>query len=213
MLVNMNRTDPVAVPPKAGYHHGDLARALCIAAAGLIESGRPLTLRAAADAAGVSAAAPYRHFADRATLLAAVLAEGFRELARVTEAARAAAPDPLGALQAVGVSYVHFATVHPRIYRLMFGPECDKAAHPELMAAGRAAFGVLQAAVADCEAAGLLAPADPVQVALSGWSIAHGLASLHADGFLAGRDAGDMAPAIMHMLINGVRAGDSGDPG
>lgn len=198
--------------PKAGYHHGDLSRALVVAATRLVEAGGGgrLTLRAAAQAAGVSVAAPYRHFADREALLAAVLAEGFLELARRTDAARLAAPDPMAALAATGLAYVKFAAAHPRTYRLMFGPECDKASHPALMQAGLAARGVLHQAVADCNAAGLLRPgADVQQVALAGWALTHGLASLHVDGLLAGTPASHdlvaTAQALNAMLLAGVR--------
>ena len=201
--------------PKAGYHHGDLSRALVVAATRLVEAGGGgrLTLRAAAQAAGVSVAAPYRHFADREALLAAVLAEGFLELARRTDAARLAAPDPLAALAATGLAYVQFAAAHPRTYRLMFGPECDKASHPALMQAGHAARGVLHQAVADCAAAGLLRPSANVQqVALAGWSLTHGLASLYVDGLLAGtpasQDLAATAQALNAMLLAGVRKAD-----
>lgn len=201
--------------PKAGYHHGDLARALVVAATRLVESGgsSQLTLRAAARTAGVSVAAPYRHFADREALLAAVLVEGFLQLAKRTEAARRAAPDPLSALAATGLAYVQFAAAHPRTYRLMFGPECDKSRHPALMEAGHAALGVLLQAVADCAAAGLLRPdADAQQVALAGWSLTHGLASLHVDGLLAGKIANEnltaTAQALNAMLLDGVRKAD-----
>lgn len=165
-------------------------------------------MRETAQAAGVSVAAPYRHFADRQALLAAVLAEGFRELACCTDSARRAAPDALAGLLAVGMAYVTFAAEHPAIYRLMFGPECDKSAHPDLMAAGHEALSVLTDAVAACKAAGLIGKADVQQVALAGWSLSHGLASLHADGILAATLPGDLhahARALLRMLIDGVR--------
>lgn len=197
------------VPPKAGYHHGDLARALVLAATQLVVQGGPaaLTLREAARLAGVSVAAPYRHFADREALLAAVLAEGFDGLAAHTEAARQAAPDALNALRAVGLAYVEFAVLHPSVYRLMFGPECDKASHPELLAAGERARGVLVRAVVDAQAAGRIAAGPPDTVALAGWAICHGLASLHVDGLLAGTipmPIDHAAQALVDMLLAGA---------
>lgn len=197
------------VPPKAGYHHGDLARALVLAATQLVVQGGPaaLTLREAARLAGVSVAAPYRHFADREALLAAVLAEGFDGLAAHTEAARLAAPDALAALRAVGLAYVEFAVLHPSVYRLMFGPECDKASHPALLAAGERARGVLVRAVVDAQAAGRIAAGPPDTVALAGWSICHGLASLHVDGLLAGTIPMPIdlaAQALVDMLLTGA---------
>jgi AcrR family transcriptional regulator len=210
MLVNMARSGGEKHEQKVPYHHGDLPRALVSAAHGLIESGgyARLTLRETARAAGVSVAAPYRHFADREALLAAVLASGFLELARRTDEARRAETDAMAALVAVGLAYVKFAADHPAIYRLMFGPECDKAAHPDLMAAGHQALSVLIDAVAACKAAGLIGDADVPQVALAGWSLSHGLASLHADGILAAslpQDLNATARALMHMLVDGVR--------
>jgi len=210
MIVNMTQKQRGRRPAKAAYHHGDLARALIEAAQRLIEQGASprLTLREAAEAAGVSVAAPYRHFADREALLAAVLAAGFRELARRTEAARRAARSPMAALVGVGLAYVAFAGDHPRIYRLMFGAECDKAHHPDLMAAGHEALSVLIDAVADCKAAGLIGRADVQQVALAGWSLSHGLASLHADGILAQtmpRDLDATARTLIRMLVDGIR--------
>jgi len=210
MGVNMSQRHRSKKPLKAGYHHGDLPRALLEAAQRLIEAGGSarLTLRAAAQAAGVSVAAPYRHFADREALLAAVLAQGFRELARRTDSARRAAPDPMAGLMAVGLAYVGFAADHPSIYRLMFGPECDKSAHPDLMAAGHEALAVLIDAVAACKDSGLIVDADVQQVALAGWALSHGLASLHADGILADTMPGDLdttARALFGMLVDGVR--------
>jgi AcrR family transcriptional regulator len=196
--------------PAKAYHHGDLRRALVEAAQQLIEQGASprLTLRDAAQAAGVSVAAPYRHFADREALLAAVLATGFRELTRRTDEARRAAADPMAALVGVGLAYVAFAGDHPRIYRLMFGAECDKAHHPDLMAAGHEAMSVLVDAVTHCKAAGLIGDADVHEVALAGWSMSHGLASLHADGLLATSLPGDLqahARALIDILVDGIR--------
>lgn len=209
-IVNMASRKSGKPAPRAAYHHGDLRNALVDAAERLIESGAGgrLTLRDAAQAAGVSVAAPYRHFADRETLLAAVLAKGFRELARRTGEARRAAAEPMDALVAVGLAYVTFAADRPAIYRLMFGPECDKAAHPDLMAAGHEAFGVLVDAVEGTRIAGLIGEADTRAVALAGWSLSHGLASLHADGILAATlpvDLDSAARALMGMLVDGVR--------
>lgn len=209
-IVNMATRKSRPAARRTAYHHGDLHNALVDATERLVESGAGgrLTLREAAHAAGVSVAAPYRHFADREALLAAVLARGFRELARRTGQARRAAAEPMDALVAVGLAYVSFAAERPAIYRLMFGPECDKAAHPDLMAAGHEAFGVLVDAVEDTRRAGLIGDADAGAVALAGWSLSHGLASLHADGILAATlpvDLPGAARALMGMLVDGVR--------
>lgn len=215
MIVNMTTTRGPARTPekkaKGAYHHGDLRRALLVAAADAIEAGdvARVTLRGAAEAAGVSAAAPYRHFADREALLAAVQTEGFLDLARRTDEARCTARDPITALERTGLAYVRFAHERPRLYRLMFGPETNKAAHPALHEAGRAALDVLVRAVRACHAAGVI-EADVEQVALAGWSLCHGLASLHVDGLLegtrAGRDVNATARALVKLLLEGARA-------
>lgn len=202
----------MATRKRPAYHHGDLAHALVEAAEKLIETGgfARLTLRETARRAGVSVAAPYRHFEHREALLAAVLTKGFRELTLRTETARHSKKDPMKALLAVGMAYVAFAADHPSIYRLMFGPECDKSAHPELMTAGHEALSVLINAVAECAKAKKLGTVNVQHVALAGWSLSHGLASLHADGMLEGRvPAGalnETARTLMRFLIDGVRA-------
>ena len=216
MLVNMNPSAEKS-PAKTRYHHGDLRRALMASAELLIESRghARLSLREIAEAAGVSVAAPYRHFADRDALIAAVLADGFRELTRRTDAARRAAPDAMTALGSVGMAYVQFAAEHPGIYRLMFGAESNEAAHPELMAAGHEAYTVLADAVAACKEAGLIGDADMKTVALASWSLSHGLASLHAEGMLSPLPGGlePTARALIRTLIDGVRPRVAEKPG
>lgn len=197
------------IPGPQGYHHGDLRRALLLAARQLVDHGgsSALTLRAAAQQAGVSPAAPYRHFEDRDALLAAVLAEGFRELAAATDAARIAASAPVDSFLAVGSAYLQFADSHPQLYRLMFGPECNKLQHPDLLEAGQEAFGVVLRAAHECAAAGLVGTRSPDDVALAGWSVVHGLASLQADGVLervTQRPLPDVAQALFAILVEGI---------
>lgn len=197
------------IPRPQGYHHGDLRRALLLAARQLVERGgsSALTLRAAAQQAGVSPAAPYRHFEDRDALQAAVLAEGFRELATTTDAARISASTPVDSYLAVGSAYLQFAGEHPHLYRLMFGPECNKLQHPDLLEAGQEAFGVVLRAAHECAAAGLTGARSPEDVAIAGWSIVHGLASLQTDGVLervTQRPLPDVAQALFSILVEGV---------
>ncbi|MBS0217878.1 MAG: TetR/AcrR family transcriptional regulator [Proteobacteria bacterium] len=197
------------IPRPQGYHHGDLRRALLLAARQLVDRGgtSALTLRAAAQQAGVSPAAPYRHFADRDALLAAVLAEGFRELAATTEAARISTSAPIDSYLAVGSAYLQFANEHPHLYRLMFGPECNKLQHPDLLEAGQEAFGVVLHAAHECVAAGMAGARTPEDVAIAGWSVVHGLASLQADGVLervTQRPLPDVAQALFSILVEGV---------
>src|SRR5688572_29796038 len=159
-----------AKKPKKSYHHGDLRRTLLRHAVHIVaeQGSHELSLRALARKAGVSHAAPYRHFADKAELMAAVAQEGFESLRQALEAAGAGAPG--GALErffAGGEAYVRFAVEHPAHYRVMFGWEGREKAKPEtLVEAGRRAFAVLLAAVAALQQEDVVPPGDPLPLAL-----------------------------------------------
>src|SRR6516225_10440444 len=125
------------------YHHRHLRQALIRSALEILsEAGvAGLSLRAAARRARVSAMAPYRHFADKEALLAAVAEHGFRELAARLTAAAATAVDPRAGLAALGVAYVLFACDQPSLLKLMFGLTIEKkSGHPVLGEAGSACF-------------------------------------------------------------------------
>ena len=109
----------VAVAESRPYHHGDLRRALLDAACKIMEhdGALALSLRAVAREAGVSPAAPYHHFRDKAELLAAVADEGFETLGLRMKAARDA--EPGDALTAMGVAYIMFAHENHALYRVM----------------------------------------------------------------------------------------------
>jgi AcrR family transcriptional regulator len=188
---------------RVGYHHGDLPRALVDAALELIgrHGVRALTLRAAARRAGVSQAAPYRHFADKDALLAAVAEEGFRLLtAAMRETAQADGGDPLSRFRGLGLGYVSFAAGHPAHFRVMFGREIvERPPHPGLQAAGGAAFELLVDAIRDCQQAGIVRPGDPVALAVSAWSAVHGLSALVVDGQLD-RDGPPDVAALAHAV-------------
>jgi AcrR family transcriptional regulator len=178
------------------YHHGDLRRALIDAAIPLLRDGGPkaLTLRAVARAAGVSQAAPYRHFADRAALVAAVADDGFQRLqARLLEAVRREASrrsvpgrTARAGLQSLAIAYVEFAMDHPAEYRVMFGPEI--AANPGNSPDSRArVFDFLRQGIAMLQAQRLVRPGDPHAMALTAWALVHGLAMLILDGQVGAR--------------------------
>ena len=90
----------------------------------------------------------------------------------------------------------------------MFGIECHKPDYPALLEAGQRAFGVVLRAAQDCGAAGLIGTRPPEQVALAGWTMVHGLASLHVDGVLSlvlPVPLPDAAAALFSILTEGVR--------
>lgn len=172
------------------FHHGDLRWALLEAASRLLDQHGPLGvgLRAAARLAGVSQTAPYRHFADKEALLAALAEQGLAGLGDRLRAAVAGAGDPLSALRAIARTYVVAAKERPQLFRLMFGPEvADKERYPAVRDAGERAFEVLVATLAAAQRAGLVREGDPVELAVAHWSAVHGFASLIVDGRLTGQ--------------------------
>lgn len=189
------------------YHHGDLRAALIDAGQQLIaERGLDaFSLRACARAAGVSHAAPYRHFADKQALIDAVAAEGF---ARLAEAGRAAAAGEAGArarLDAYGVAYVLFARRHPGLYRAMFSPTAGCAQEAAvLQQAGDAAFGLLVELVEQA-----LQPADAMLEALRQWALVHGLAELMNAGRLP-REQVEDEEALASLVLRVLRQGAAG---
>src|SRR6185369_13923361 len=116
------------------YHHGDLRRALVAAARRLREAEGPtaLSLRAVAREAGVSPAAPYHHFKDKAELLDAVAQEGW-ELLELSMAEAKDQAEGRGQMTALGIAYVCFARDNPALYRVMYDCSRDKDALPEQM--------------------------------------------------------------------------------
>jgi AcrR family transcriptional regulator len=194
---------------KRAYHHGDLRAALIAAAAELLSEGKAISLTEAAARAGVSAAAPYRHFADKEALLAAVAEAGFRKL---REALVEAAGSRKGVerIAAVGAAYVRFGRDEPAAFRLMFSSDVDKLRHPQLLEAAFAALGTVLSVVSEAQGAGELPGDDPSAVAVPLWGLAHGLAMLQASGTLQmsglAAHAADGGMAAFTMLMRGAVA-------
>lgn len=176
---------------RRGYHHGNLREALITAALDLIGQKGPagFTFAEAARHAGVSAAAPYRHFRDRDALMADVAKRGFELFSQRLEAAwDNAKPSPLRALERMGIAYLAFAREEPAYFSAMFESGLSTSQHAELMQAGEQAIGALRKA---CEAIVATLPAEkrppPMMMALHIWSLSHGIASLFARGDKARR--------------------------
>lgn len=171
------------VTSKAAYHHGDLRAQLVAAVRDLIETHGPdgFSVAEAARCAGVSTAAPYKHFKDRLEILRAVVTEAMERLRSKMEAA--AAEHPTGSLQAVaavGQAYVDFARAEPGIFRLAFGLTEGHEQDKELLAKGKACFNV----VAQASAAFLQLPLEHLVVrqrAYILWTAVHGHSFLIID--------------------------------
>jgi AcrR family transcriptional regulator len=177
-----------SVPAPRPYHHGDLKRALVETAADLLReaSGAPLTLREVARRAGVSHAAPYKHFADKAALLDELCSLGFEQLDEVMAAA--VVPQPSSVQQewlALARAYIAFGADNPALYRLMLGPvqapagDVAPAAAPARGAMVRARLHeVLQRG----QQAGLFRRRPQAERAMACWALLHGLTLMHIDG-------------------------------
>jgi AcrR family transcriptional regulator len=174
-----------------GYHHGNLKEALVRAALALIAEKGPagFTFADAARWAGVSPAAPYRHFRDRDELIADVARRGFElfadALAKAWDDGR---PELMKAFDRLGRAYLDFARLQPAYYSAMFEAGVSLDTDPNLRAASENAFAVLRAAAEKLVA---LIPAKgrppALMVALHVWSMTHGIASLFGRGDAARR--------------------------
>jgi AcrR family transcriptional regulator len=203
-------------PTRRGYHHGNLREALTKAALDLIAEKGPtgFSFAEAARAAGVSPAAPYRHFRDRDALMAEIATRGFEIFAgQLTGAWDEGRPEPYQALIRLGRAYLAFARSEPAYYAAMFESALPRESHPELEAAGQRAFNILRAA---CEALSAILPKDKrppsFMMSLHIWSMAHGTASLFARGDAGRRPipmpAEDLLEAGVHLYLNGIGFGE-----
>ncbi len=197
---------------RGSYHHGNLREALIASALELIGEKGPagFSFAEAARSAGVSPAAPYRHFRDRDALLADVAARGFELFtARLEAAWNEGAPDPMRALDAVGRAYLAFARDGPAYYAAMFEAQLPPDLSRELTVATDQAFAVLRrAAEAVCARLPKEGRPPSLMVSLHIWTMAHGTASLFARGDAARRKLPmppeDLLEAGMLVYLDGL---------
>lgn len=202
MTANLPRM-VVPVKRRSGQHHGELRPALLAAALDLVAERGPrgFTVAEAARRAGVSSAAPYKHFADREALLAALAVSGYAEQERrFADALSRAGADPVERLALVARAYVSFALEQRALFDVVFGAGLDKAAHPDLAAASGRVLGLLlpetrQLAADDAEAQELL---------LSVAALAHGHAVFLLEGGFGPVEAA--APGALALVDRSVRA-------
>lgn len=185
---------------RRGYHHGNLREALVEAALALIAEFGPsgFTVAEAARRAGVSPAAPYRHFRDAEALLAEIALRGFERFsAALTRAWNGGKPDPLRAFENVGRAYLAFARDEPAYYAAMFETHIAFDTYPPLQAASDQAFAILRDTAE--RLAGTLPPGQrppSLMIALHVWAMAHGVAALFGRG-----EAGRKLPMSPEELL------------
>ncbi len=204
---------------RRGYHHGNLRETLVQAALDLIgDKGLAgFTFAEAARWAGVSPAAPYRHYRDRDALIADVARRGFERFeADLAKAWNDGRPEPLRALEKVGRAYLAFARTEPAYFTAMFEAQLPLDMDRELARAADQAFAVLrQASEALCARLPKQTRPPSLMVSLHVWALSHGIATLFARGDAARRKLPmtpeDLLEAGMLVYLDGLGLG--GDRG
>jgi AcrR family transcriptional regulator len=197
--------------PRGTYHHGDLRQALVAAALKTIEREgvAEVSLRAVARSLGVSPRAPYRHFATKEQLLAAVAVEGYRLSATFTAGRLDGIVDPVDRLRAAVVAYVLFATKHPAAFRVMYAPYAAvEESAPDLVQIRTEGHAEMMRLICLAQESGRVRAGAPMKIALALWSTMHGLAVLVIEGQLGRHDtpadAGKLAVLVADLLFEGL---------
>ena len=204
-MTTMMRRAVKKVRRKAHYHHGELREALIGATRQLVEErgAENFTLADACRVAGVTTAAPYRHFRGKQEILEEIASRGFDELRKQSMAAVAAKGEgTLNAIIAMGQAYVAFATKQSGVFRLMFGQESSLKKAEHVLGTGQACFAhVIDQVALYCERNKVRG--DAQQIALALWTFVHGAASLLID-----HDYDAVAPQIdVNRLIASATPG------
>lgn len=216
VLVSSDPSDlPSATAAPVDSDHATRER-LILAAITLAELEGPASvgLREVARRAGVTHAAPYRHFHDREALIVAIAERGFRELLEHCNAGGQGAtdgelsqPDPLARFWGLGIGYFTFAIQRPGLFRVMFSPEAARA--PALRASEGAVFSLCVTSIVAAQRAKKVTAGDPQILALVAWSAMHGAAMLYLDGLVrwAGLDAPPetLARELATQVFRGMR--------
>ena len=201
--------------PQTPYHHGNLRQELLAAGERLLETDgiEGLSLRSLAREIGVSHSAPYRHFAHKAELLAALAARGFGRLAQSLIAILDQHPDDHEAryLEACRQA-IALGLAHPAMYRLMLGQERPGVGgQPDLAASQNEVFDALVTILTSGQNAGVFQEGPVESMAMAVWAMVHGLTELRLSGWLAPcgeteEETAKLCEAACAMLLNGILA-------
>jgi AcrR family transcriptional regulator len=200
---------PRSVPARAAYHHGDLRAALIAAATELVgrHGTEGFSLREAAARVGVSPSASYKHFADKADLLAAVAMQGFAALADELERAAgrvrpARRLRSVAVLEAQALAYVRFALARPTQFQVMFGPYGAGSSRSVdgVGAGGKPAYQLMREALDALVADGVITRSGRGNAELAVWSAAHGLAGILLNRLLVDADSVAVAAAVRSVI-------------
>ncbi|MEM1387848.1 MAG: TetR/AcrR family transcriptional regulator [Pseudomonadota bacterium] len=197
---------------RQSYHHGDLRAQLIEATRVLVEEKGPdrFSVSEACRAAGVSTAAPYKHFKDKKEMLRAVALAGMeRQRQNMLDELAKFTPGTLDRVNALGRVYVTFAMREPGVFRLMFGLSEDHEEDEELVATGSKTRTLVETEVAQCRGANVVSDSDR-QTAFLLWSFVHGLSFLQIDGKLAASGHQIELDVILDEVSRGLVAKPSG---
>ena len=190
------------------YHHGDLRAALLKNAAEMIAEGgvESVTMRALSRRIGVFRTAPYRHFANKAALLAGVAEEGFQRLQQCLAAVKVQEEDILTRFREMGIAYVQFAVENPSHYRLMFSRETsDFEAYPDLAAAAKVVFDTLMTTIEQGQTENKIRSGDPRALAYAAWATVNGLSWLWLGGQISDlTDLEELTNVTTQTLVDGM---------
>lgn len=178
------------------YHHGDLRRAVIETAMGMLDEdkGWQFTLREVARRAGVSHAAPYKHFPDKAALLSEMALIGFDKLRQLLMRARSRGRESIrDEFFAMARAYVRFGTSNPALYRLMFSADAGKPADVHMDERALAAFRLVIELLERGQSEGVLRKHDLRGQATACWAQLHGITLLTIDGLLLPEKVGPNA--------------------
>lgn len=191
------------------YHHGKLRETLLETAFQFVDSqgADAISMRALAREAGVSSAAPFRHFADKQALLDAIAEKAAGELERKLDEAAAECSDALTQFRAMTVAYVRFAAEHAALFDLIHSTESVSGCFLGEVKDERRLK--LIALIIEGQNGGLIPEADPELIALTSEALTHGLARMVVDRHprlrnLSSEDARKLALAATHLLQTGI---------
>lgn len=167
-----------------------------------------VSIRAIADAVGVSPPSIYLHFADKDALIYAVCQEQFRRLDVLVHETLGDVQNPLEKLRRRGQGYVRFGVGHPEHYRIMLMGKAQFGAddYQGGEVPGMRSFMALVENVQECMDAGAFAPEDPVMVATILWAAVHGITSLRiaVPGFPTFQDGDAVVDRLLDTLARGL---------
>lgn len=195
------------MPESRPYHHGDLRSTLLAGAERTLrdKGAGALSLRELAREAGVSHAAPGRHFKDKRALLDALALNGYDRLARALEDADDPALPLQPRLTTLARTYLHFAIDNAELLELMYARKHDPEAAEQMATGVDRTVGLLGRVLAGAQQRGEIIEADPHHLSLTVGAALHGTATFTCGGMLGHEEALAAVDHVVHLLLHGLK--------